>query len=457
MTGDKELAQIIPFPRRPARRPDPGSLASQRIATAREQSGLSYAAFTGALQSLLKWTPPITAELVKMWETVVSPPGQVITACEILFTGAPETAGNLKAGSDIASDILLKGTFDRDDLSSLSAIFDDALERGGVEDITRLAHIWLIADTPQSAELHAGRRIGKALISAVEHRVIQLRRADDFISGRRSHVLVRRELEATMSLLQESSLTEDQARRLLTAVGELSQLGAWVAADAGDLAEALRYVRGGVVAARAANDAPLAGNIISTLSYQLANTGDPREAAILARTAYAGGRHNGTPAVRALLLERVAWADAKSSDVRGCERSLGMVDDAFSSAPSPDDPDWVYWLNREEIAVMAGRCYTELHRPARAEPLLREAIERYDHALVRENSLYLSWLAMDYIQLNEIARSAEIAKRAALLASTADSARTEARLRTLFDSLKPHKGVAEVDEFLDLYNSLAAG
>jgi hypothetical protein len=456
MTGDEESAQIIPFPRRPLHRPDLASLASQRITKAKQQSGLSNAAFAEVLQSLLNWAPPITAELVKMWETVTSPPGQVIIACEILPTGFGETFGEIKTSPDIASEILLQGIFDRDGLSSLSMIFDEALEHASANDISRLAHIWLIAGTPQSVELHAGRRIGNALVSAVERRVIQLRRADDFISGRRSNVLVRRELEATMRLLQESSLTEPQARRLLTAVGELSQLGAWVAADAGDVAEASRYVKGGVVAARAANDAPLAGNIISTLSYQIANTGDPREAAVLARTAYAGGRHNGTPAVRALLLERVAWADAKSDDVRSCERSLGMVDDAFSSAPSPDDPDWVYWLNREEVAVMAGRCFTELHRPTRAEPLLREAIERYDHSLIRENSLYLSWLAVDYIQLNEVARAAEVAKRAALLSSTADSARTEARLKTLFDSLKSHKGVAEVDEFLDLYNSLAA-
>jgi tetratricopeptide (TPR) repeat protein len=364
--------------------------------------------------------------------------------------------GTSETHPGIANDILLKNVFDRDDLNRLSTVFDAALEKASAEDITRLAHIWLIVGAPQSVELRAGRRVGNALVSAVEHRVIQLRRADDFISGRRSHVLVRKELEATLRLLQESSLTEDQARRLLTAVGELSQLGAWVAADAGDLAEASRYVRGGVVAARAANDAPLAGNIISTLSYQIANTEDPREAAILARTAYAGGRQHSTPAVRALLLERVAWADAKSGDARSCERSLGMVDDEFSSAPSPDDPDWVYWLNREEVAVMAGRCYTELQRPDRAEPLLREAIERYDHSLVRENSLYLSWLAVDYIQLNEIARAAEIAKRVALLASTADSARTEGRLKTLFDSLKPYKGVPEVDEFLDLHDSLTA-
>jgi tetratricopeptide (TPR) repeat protein len=459
LTGDENLARVIPFPRRPAPRSDLASLTSRRITQAREQSGLSHETFADALQSLLKWAPPITAELVKMWETLASPPGQVIIACEILLAGSSSwTPGKIGARTDtIASNILLKTIFDRDDLSNLSLVFDDALEHASADDISRLSHIWLIAGTPQSVELHAGRRIGNELISTIEHRVIQLRRADDFMSGRRSNALVRRELEATMALLQESSLTEDQARRLLTAVGELAQLGAWVAADAGDQAGASRYVKGGVVAARAANDAALAGNIISTLSYQIANTGDPREAAILARTAYAGGQHRSTPAVKALLLERVAWADAKSGDTRSCERTLGMVDDVFSSAPSPDDPDWVYWLNYEEIAVMAGRCYTELQRPDRAEPLLREAIERYDHSLVRENSLYLSWLATDYIQLNEIARAAEIAQRVALLASTADSARTEARLKTLFDSLRPHKGVSEVDEFLDLYNSLVAG
>lgn len=457
MTDDTESARIIPFPRRPDRRPELASLASQRITQAREQSGLPRAAFADALQSSLHWAPPITAELVKMWETSASPPRQVIIACEILFPNTIGMSRKSETRSEIAGNILLKSSFGRDDLNRLSAVFDAAVKNSSAEDISRLAHIWLIADTPQSVELRAGRRIGNGLIREVEHRVIQLRRADDYISGRRSNILVGRELKATMRLLQEASLSENQARRLLTAVGELSQLAAWVAADAGDLTEASRYVTGGVVAARAANDAPLAGNIISTLSYQIANTGDPREAAILARTAYAGGQHRSTAAVRALLLERVAWADAKSSDVRSCERILGMVDGEFATAPSPDDPDWVYWLNREEVAVMAGRCYTELQRPDRAEPLLREAIERYDHSLVRENSLYLSWLAVDYIQLNEIARAAEIAKRVALLSSTADSARTEARLKTLVDSLKPHKGIAEVDDFFDLYDSLTVG
>ena len=61
-----------------------------------------------------------------------------------------------------------------------------------------------------------------------------------------------------------------------------------------------------------------------------------------------------------------------------------------------------YWLNREEIDVMAGRCFTELKKPGRAEPLLRSATASYNNTLIRENSLYLSWLAEDYILMNEI-------------------------------------------------------
>jgi hypothetical protein len=67
-------------------------------------------------------------------------------------------------------------------------------------------------------------------------------------------------------MLDEAALTEDQTRRLLTATGKLAQLAAWVAADAGLYRQAARYTEGGVLAARAADNEPLAANIISTLS-----------------------------------------------------------------------------------------------------------------------------------------------------------------------------------------------
>ena len=343
--------------------------------------------------------------------------------------------------------------WDRDDARALSQSFDAALERSAVDDIERLAHIWLISEPPQVIELNAGRRVSDALITAVEHRVVQLRRADDFITGSASRDLVRNEQDATVQLLSEASLTEEQAKRVLTATGELAQLGAWVAADAGLADEAARYVRGGVLAARAAGNAPLAANIISTFSYQIANTDNPNEAVVLARTAYKGGEHDATPVTRALLLERVAWSTAKAGDLRDCERTLGLVEESFCAGARDNDPDWVYWLNREEIDVMAGRCYTELRKPDRAERLLTNALSRYNGALVRENSLYLSWLAEDYVQLGDIEHAADIALRMAALAARTNSVRTDTRLRFIARQLAPYKGTPSVTDFFDLYQS----
>jgi len=363
----------------------------------------------------------------------------------------PERNGSIASSP---TRLLTKAEWTHDDLHAFSATFDSALNRSSVEEIDRLAHEWLITDPPQIIELSAGRHIGESLVAAVEHRVIQLRRADDFVSGRDSHALVRKELEVTTRLLDQAAYTEDQARRLLTAAGELAQLGAWVAADAGLYAEAARYTRGGVLAAHAADNAPLTANIISTLSYQIANTGNPHQAAVLARTAYAGARHQATATTKALLLERVAWADAKSADLRSCERSLGLVEENFAHSTPDEDPDWVYWLNREEIDVMAGRCYTELKQPGRGEPLLRNAIDNYNDALVRENALYLSWLAEDYILQGEIDHAAELATRVLELTRHTNSARTDDRLRYLATLLKRYETVRSAAAFIDLYRSL---
>jgi hypothetical protein len=276
------------------------------------------------------------------------------------------------------------------------------------------------------------------------------------MGGTDSHELVRRELAATATLLRGATSTQKQTRRLLTAIGELAQLAAWVAADSNQGNAAFGYVRGGVLAANAAGETALAGNIISTLSYQIANSGNPQEAAVLARTAYAGAKRQATPRTKALLLERIAWADAKSGDVQSCERSLGAVDDNFAGGARDNDPDWIYWLNPEEISIMAGRCYTELRIPARGEPLLREAIGQYDPTLNRENVLYLSWLAESYAQLEELEEAVAVGMRALGFGIRTASARADERLRHIAEILQPYSSVPRVKEFLDLYRDESA-
>lgn len=78
---------------------------------------------------------------------------------------------------------------------------------------------------------------------------------------------------------------------------------------------------------------------------------------------------------------------------------------------------------------------------------------RYDQALVRENSLYLSWLAEDYVQLGEIEHAADIATQMAALAARTNSARTDTRLRFIAGQLAPYRGTASVNEFFDALES----
>lgn len=350
-------------------------------------------------------------------------------------------------GAEGAYALLRKHAWDRDDLHELSANFDAALTRASAYDIMRLAHVWLVTDPPQVIELSAGRRIGDHLVSAVEHRVVQLRRAGAFIMGPERHALVRKELTATTKLLRTGNCTHHQTTRLLTAAGELAQLAACVAADRG--MNATGYVLGGVSAARAACNVPLAGYIFSTLSCQLANTGNAPAAVLLARTAYAVAGRQATPRTRALLLQRTAWATAIIGDLRSCERTLGGIDDNFAEGSRDNDPDWVHWLNHEEIDAVAGCCYTELKKPRRAQRLLCGAVEHPDRAPADEISRYLSWLAESHIQLGQIDEAAAVGTRALELAVHAGPAREGDRLHRLSVLLRRYKSVPEVAQFLD--------
>lgn len=295
------------------------------------------------------------------------------------------------------------------------------------DEAIRLAHEWLVTRPPQIRHVGAGRRVGMESAQAVERRVVELRRLDDKLGGLDTLPLVERELAAIEHVLIETSYTEVTGRRLLRAVGELAQVAGWVASDAGQYARAQRHYLKGVRAAHAAGDQLVAANLLSSLAYQVANVGRPREAALLAATAVRGAEA-ATGRVRALLLERVAWAYARAGDDRETDRVLAEVDEAFDTATDVE-PDWVYWLDRGEIDIMAGRVNVELRRPLRAVPLLSAAITEYDQSRAREVGLYETWLAESYAQANELDAAMATLGSAEEKAARVHSARLSARIR----------------------------
>ena len=318
----------------------------------------------------------------------------------------------------------------------------------------RLAHEWLVSDPPQIVETRVGRRIGEGLTRTVERRVELLRHMDDFIGGNDLYELVAKELRSTISILKEAGYSKSIGKRFLTATGELCQLAGWTAADAGLPAIAQRYYATGIHAAHEADDAPLAANLISSLSYLYSNEGNLGEAVLLAHTADVGARHRASAATQALLQERIAWAHARAGELRETQKALAEAELAYEQRNPGEDPPWMYWLNRDEIDVMAGRCYTELHRPRWAESLLRNVLDRYDEDRVRENLLYTSWLAESYVQTQDIDQAAAEATRALILSTRVNSSRSRERVQFLRRRLAGAPHARSVREFEELYREL---
>jgi hypothetical protein len=68
----------------------------------------------------------------------------------------------------------------------------DAL-RGAPSDPLRIAHEWLVSETPMSVHSSAGRRVGRSLVGELQARVVELRLLDDVVGGGDLFPLVRRE------------------------------------------------------------------------------------------------------------------------------------------------------------------------------------------------------------------------------------------------------------------------
>ena len=310
-------------------------------------------------------------------------------------------------------------------------------------DWLRMAHEWLVLDPPQVVHRRAGRRIGVGLADELEGRVTELRHLDDRLSGGETYQLVVQELGRTDALLREASYSEQLGRRLLGIVGELGQLAGWVASDAGRHEVARDHYLTGARAAHDGQRPDIVANCLSSLSYQMATADGSRDAVLLASTAVKGtsGAH---PAVQALMLDRLAWAQARTGDAEAAGRALDLATEMLVGVEDP--PGWLYWLDSTEADIMTGRCWTELRRPLRAVPLLEEMIRRLPEDHVRELALYLSWLAVAYADAGEPERAAEVGTRIVALTASTSSSRVDRRLGQVLDRLSRYGDVPAVAE-----------
>ncbi|MEU2792901.1 helix-turn-helix domain-containing protein [Streptomyces sp. NPDC007100] len=295
-----------------------------------------------------------------------------------------------------------------------------------------------------------GRRVGLRQVGDLQERVHGLRLADDVLAGGDLIRPALRELRAAVRVYKEGTHSEEVGRALLRQIGELAQIAGWIAGDAGQHADAERVYRLGMSAAMQADDRTLAGNLAGSLAYQLSNTGREAEGVRLARAALEGAGPEAPPKARALYLDRVAWAHTKAGETQSAMRALGEAGEALAEDSAEiESPAYLYWVDAGELKVMESRVYTEIHRPLRAVPLLRDVLSRYDTTHTRELALYLSWLAVALADANEPEEAAATAERVIALSAAVTSDRTAARVRVVLERLEGHRDVPEVRAVLD--------
>ncbi|MGM1077024.1 hypothetical protein ACS0VI_12395 [Streptomyces sp. H28] len=287
----------------------------------------------------------------------------------------------------------------------------------------------------------------------LKQRVHGLRLADDFLAGGDLMRPALREFRKAIRMFRETSHSHLTGRQLLIQIGELAQIAGWIASDAGQHAEAERIYRLGLSAATQAEDRTLAGNLAGSLAYQLSNTGREAEGITLARAALDGAGQNAPPKARALYLDRVAWAHTKGGgpeNAQAAMRALGEASEALSAdSEEAEDPAYLYWVDAGELQIMEARVFTELRRPLRAVPILREVLGRYNQTHTREFALYLSWLAVAYADANEPEESAAVAERVISLSADVASERTAERVRVILARLAEYADVPEVRAVLN--------
>ncbi|USX51232.1 helix-turn-helix transcriptional regulator [Lentzea sp. HUAS12] len=291
------------------------------------------------------------------------------------------------------------------------------------------------------------RRAGESDWQYLLDRTARLRRLDNYLGGRDTYSLYASELEATKEYVKSVSCAPKMRTALVGVISEQAQMTGWAAFDAGMQAEATRHYRDSLKAAKEAKDGVLVGNALAFLAYQEISTSGPN--INLAEASFEAAEKDATPRVRALLLERKAWTYAVAGDYQATERALEDAKIAVRVRSDRPEPDWVFWVDDNEIEIMAGRCWAELRRPLRAVETLDSALARFDDTQARDKALYMTSLAHALIDGKEIERAALVTQESARLAQGVGSVRPLERINGVVDRLQEFKASAGVARVLE--------
>jgi transcriptional regulator with XRE-family HTH domain/tetratricopeptide (TPR) repeat protein len=277
-----------------------------------------------------------------------------------------------------------------------------------------------------------GSLLGAGEVRQLQARTARIRRLDDHLGGMDTYRVYTAEMAATTKLIKQASYTQATAKALTGVLAEQAQMAGWAAYDAGRYSDSRRHYKAALGAARESGDTSLISNSMAFIAYEKADIQTATESTKVAGT-------TATPVVRALLHERLAWTHAVAGDADQAARALDLAQAAITTPGTGPEPDFVWWVDQLEIEIMAGRCWTELHRPERAVPILERGLAAYDDTHSRDKALYLTWLAHAYLDDKQPEQAAVVVDRAFDLSAGIGSVRPGARIQAVLRRLSRYR------------------
>jgi tetratricopeptide (TPR) repeat protein len=243
---------------------------------------------------------------------------------------------------------------------------------------------------------------------------------------------------------------------VLQAAAALLRLAGWTAYDTGAHVLAQRYLTQALRLATAAGDRALGGRILAGMSHQANFLGYHEQAVNLARAAQRGTGGQATPTAMALFHAMEARALAGCGDRAGVEAALLAAESWFERRTVENDPVWLRYFDRAELAAEFAHSYRDLGLADKAIEFGRIAVYEADPFYARSISFCQCVLAAGHLGTGDVEQGLELARAAVDRIATLRSVRARAYVRDFLGRLQPFSGSRPVADFVHQANRVAS-
>ncbi|WP_322767285.1 hypothetical protein [Frankia sp. Cr1] len=258
---------------------------------------------------------------------------------------------------------------------------------------------WLAASEPfPTPRRTAG--VGYQEIEQIEHAARIFRAWDNQFGGGLRRKAVVGQLAEVADELHDFSHPADLTRRLHSAMADLAETAATMSWDSGQGGIAQRYYLLALRSARTADDPASCVNILAGMARQQFYLDRAAEGLELVRLAQDVADGRVTPAVRAMLCTREAWAYAKQGRLAAFRRATSRAQDQLRDVDPAAEPYWISYFDQAElVGVTGGRLLDVAHQsPGYAD----EAASWLSQSVELRGSHSLRSAALDQLGFAEI-------------------------------------------------------